>query len=420
MAGRGTFIVLGLIAFLITSTGFSDEKAPAAEARIAPLMKLLRTTDQPRVAMAAYARANAIDRDNTDLHVLYMRRMVKFGLPQIARYPARRLVAMDKANAMAWGLIGYVAGRQGRYGEALAASIRSAHLDEDDPSVLNNLGQLVAWYDRTDNPPRIEDADRRLLARRKERWSRRGAYAAAQTRIGKAFEKRTSLRQDLAKKIDAAEKVAAKTYREAIAADEGLRRLDVEIANHRDRIDLLLRDYYYATLYVGFQNRLVLTSDYGPYIYYPRYYYLYRDELDRRIRRARRERDKLKIRRDALAAMGAAVAADYRRKRRTLADLLRRTESSSELIERGFRWDPPAIDGQVIPERKAVPVGREVRLPDDPQGDAEQKLSLAMAYRSNGMNRKANEILRSILKDYGNTPSAGRARAILGLKPAGK
>ena len=152
------------------STTADATRAAADRARrLAEFVQAVRDADHPRQAITAYARGCAVDASRPEIHEAQMRRMLRFGLPKIALFPARSLVAIQPDNGLAWGVLGYVHGQRGELAEAFAASIRAAEHARDNPSILHNAGQLVAWYDHELELPKLPDRAKRSLSRIRDR-----------------------------------------------------------------------------------------------------------------------------------------------------------------------------------------------------------------------------------------------------------
>ena len=115
--------------------------------KLAAFIRAIRRAEDPREALSAYAKGCSISRLNAELHTAHVRRMLQFGRPETAYYPAQAAVRLEPENGMAWGVLGYVHGKRHRLEEALAAAVRAAKYAPDDNSILHNAGQLVAWCD---------------------------------------------------------------------------------------------------------------------------------------------------------------------------------------------------------------------------------------------------------------------------------
>ncbi len=121
---RGLLMAVLTLGVLPASTLRADKPAtrpttsPADKRarKLAKLIGVVTNAKEPSSAAAAYARANAIDSCNVKLHETYMFRMLKFGLPKIAVYPARVLVTLKRDHAPAWSVIGYMHGRRRQTG----------------------------------------------------------------------------------------------------------------------------------------------------------------------------------------------------------------------------------------------------------------------------------------------------------------
>ncbi len=393
--------------------GQATRSSPATKPadRLEAYIRAVRQADNPRSAMSAYARGCAIDRNKAELHNAYMRRMLKFGLPKIAYYPARVLVRLDRSNGLAWGVVGYMQGKRGEFAEAFSATIRSLENRRDDPSVLHNAGQLAAWYDNEPDLPRVHDRVRRSLAQMKKELLAGKPYSSAYKAIEAAYAQRAEMVERLDKQVAAAEAEVLAARRMAMEIDSQLRELADEIDRRKRMIDELWRElrtgagYYYRD------------AD-GRLIYYRRYRRAYRDDLYDRIHQAEREVERLKAERRGVRNRGKTVLVELKGKEVILARLRQQMRKAKIRTGRTFRWDPPAVDGVVTPEVEHFPVSTRPAAPADPETQAGQRLKLAELYLRHEMNEKAGVILQGILEDYGSTKAAAQAKAFLAkLKP---
>jgi len=385
--------------------------------RLGPFLKVVRESRDARTVMSTYTRALAFARDNVELHRVYLRQMLRFGLPQIALTPARELVRLGSADARAWGVIGYMHGRGGEPADALIATLKAAELGADDPSVLNNAGQLVAWHDFEPDPPRLPDATRRTLAKLRPALAEKAAYQQAYRRLQAAYARQAVASRELGRKVNNAEAEALAVQRLARDVDSRLRELNEEIDYHERLIEDLYRELRYGYGYYYYYR-----DPDGRYIYVPRYdRYYRRQEIRDRIREAEREIEKVRIELRRVRRDGRAVLAELARKEGALKDLRVRLREATGRTEREFRWDPPAVGGVVTAEKDRIPptVGKpKLKVPVDPETEARQNVELAKLYLRHGMSEKAIALLESVAKAYAETQAGRQARVLLSaLRP---
>ena len=379
--------------------------------RLKAFIRAVAEADNPRAAMSAYARGCAIDRNKAELHDAYMKRMLKFGLPKIAYYPARVLVRLDPNNSLAWGVVGYMHGKRGELVEAFSATIRSLEKRRDDPSVLHNAGQLAAWYDNEPDLPKVSDRTRRSLAQMKKELLASKPYSSAYKTIKSAYTQRAGLVERLDKQVATAEAEVLAARRMAMEIDSQLRELANEIDRRKRMIDELWRElrtgagYYYRD------------AD-GRLVYYRRYRRAYRDDIYERIHQAEREVERLRSERRGVRSRGRAILVDLKGREVILSRFQQQIHTAKTRTEREFRWDPPAVDGVVTPEVEHFPVATRPSAPADPESQAGQRLKLAKLYLRHEMNEKAVVILQGILEDYPSAKAAKEAKVLLAkLKP---
>ncbi|KKL69948.1 hypothetical protein LCGC14_2109820, partial [marine sediment metagenome] len=77
------------------------------------------------------------------------------------------------------------------------------------------------------------------------------------------------------------------------------------------------------------------------------------------------------------------------------------------------RRPTPEPPGPGIPPTPAA----QTRPTIDPAAAAQRRFRLAQAYLNAGLAKKARDVLREILRDYPDTPAAGKAREALNPKP---
>ena len=406
-------LALGARSLADDQTEAAEDRAAANAKRLAALIDTLKTADNPSAAMAAYARGCGIDRTNVELQNAYMRKMLTFGLPKISYYAARVLVGLQPDNGTAWGVVGYMHGRRGELGKALAASIRAAEKAPEDPSIAHNAGQLLGWYENELTPPRLPDSARRILEQILDDLFRQESFVKAHQQMKAAYVRQAALAAEIEKRLAAAAADADRVHDEALDIDLQLRTINDEIDYHNSVIESLYRElnYYYAYP--------VYTSDGIQYVYVPNYRYGQRAEILERIRAEERAIYALELGARKLRRRGQTVLAELRRKQRALETLRKQVRGALTQVERAFRWDPPAVDGVVTAELERFPLRPRVAAgPEDRQAIAEHRLELAKLYLSNGMTDKAVAILNELVEKYGSTPQAEEAKIVLAtLKP---
>lgn len=452
--------------------------AAAAEGQpdeeVARLTEAIRHATTLADAAKAYARGVAIDSRNVACHRAYMRRLIQLGQPYIARYPAAALRRLAPRDAVAWAVETYVQAKRGAYAEALAAAVMAAQYDPDDPAILNNCGQLVAWYDNALGVPDVPDHVKRAIDHNRQAWSRRGAYSEAYRRFRGGLGKADDEARQFAEQIRQAEADIAAKKRQVGDINGQLRDIQQDIRDSEREIDFLRRDLYggrpvyyaprtgsgrqYIATYPsgglvasdggatviyesagsggsrlstslnlgGYSYRHVTSGAYGVG-YQPGYYWYGRyGSGGIRIPAGTRRTRKLVDREEDIIDDLTDRHQDLVRTRdlvekqlaeRELALLaLQKQQGKAGGAERHFRWDLPAV-GAAAP----APARREAPSPDpqprDPEAQAERLLKLARLYLHNGMTEKAIPMLKSILKDHRSTAAALEARRELAQIP---
>ncbi len=402
------------------------EKALAEHAaRLEPFVTAIREAQTLRTAARAYSRGNAVDSQYIPLHQAYMERMLTMGFPKIAGHPARMLVRIDPDNGMAWGVLGYLHGRENELAEAMSASVRAAKHKPGDPSIMNNLGQLLAWYRQVLALPDLPDRDKRAIDQLEDQWTDSAMFARAYNRIHVAFEEQKKLDSAAAEKLAEAEAAVLALHRHAITIDARLTQVRQNIIAHKRLLALYRREYRRSSnaTVVIIDDDDEEDDDDAPLWYY-RYYHgprlstLRRAELQALLIEEQNLIDDLQEQEAELYGQSVAAKAALSDKREQLAEVRDRSEVIRDRLLKQFRWDPPAVDGVVTDERE-VPLPRRVaqpvpQVPVDAETQAAQKLSLAKAYLASDLPDKGHDILRAVVKNWPQTSAAQEARKLLG------
>lgn len=386
------------------------ETPEAQRARVlAKLTQAVAEAKDPSSAAAAYARANVVDPSNVKLHEIYMVKMLKFGMLKVAIYPARALVGLDGKHILAWSVIGYVHGKKGELVQAFEATMLAVEHMQDNPSVTNNAGQLVAWFDRDPDAPQVSAAARRVLEQVRGKLAANKEYAQAYQRVAEAYKERASLRAEFESKLPAAEATVRTLRQQVTEVDSEYRAIADDIDSRNRLIDSMRRELGYYYWYNHYPN--------GEYNHYRQ---LRRTELRDRIRDEERTVDQLRQQAYRIRSAAETIRAELIAREKSLAAFRDDRDKAMGRVYRQFRWDPPAVDGVVTPEVEyfvyRAPIGTKVA--EDPEALAAQRLKIAKLYTDHKLPEKALEILTEIVTTYGSTKSAEQARSMLdAMKP---
>jgi hypothetical protein len=386
--------------------------------RMAPFLQAIRQAPTVGVATKAYARGSNIERRFPALHEAYMERLLQLGRPDVAYVPAEMLVRLDPQNGTAWGVLGYVHGKRKEFAEAMSYSVRAAKLNPDDPSILNNAGQMLAWYRNVLEMPDLPDRDKRAIAQREEQWSDSQAFGRAYQRIHQAFQEQRKLDDVFARKLAGAEAAVLALHRHAMDIDAEIADIESEIDQLRQLVTAYRYELYRPTVYGG-----VLLGDDDVLVSVPIYSGggLYRRaQLWSLIQQTEQSISELQVRKNALYREGRKVLADMQAKRGTLEGVRSRNQAANERLLNYFRWDPPAVNGVVTDEvdhRRLAPAGAEADMPVDAETQAAGKVSLARMYLSSNRPQRAKTILDHVVRTWPTTNAAREARSLLDALP---
>ena len=373
------------------ATAPADAEATTRPGDMPACLEAIRSARDSRTAGAAYARGCTLDRGNLALHEAYMRRMLQLARPKVAYFPARTLLARDSRNGLAWGVVGYVHARRNNLAKALAASIMAASKLPDNPSVVGNLAQLLAWHEDQEEPPLLSDAAKRTLSTIRDDLEKTEPFAKAYRKVKDAYAARDKLRDQHQAGISGA----------MVEAEELLasgRHIDRQVADMQDHIDTFRADI--ATLR---ERALYLEDnpDEDPTWQQRRMLYQQINDQQRRV-------DKLESELRALRRKGEVILGKLKRKLKEVKQLQRAMDRALGKVKIEFRWDPPAVGGVVTPETV-----RPLTPTTAPGRQAAERLAVAKLYVQNRLPEKARRILNEIIDKYPGTPAAAEARAML-------
>ncbi len=133
----------------------------------------------PSTAVAAYAAAKSVLPDSSKIDQAYLRRMVDFGLPQMADAQARMLVQHDPKDGLAWGVIAFSLATRGQTADALKDIATAARYLPDDPFIQRTAGQLLAWYDTVADKSTLPDVIKNSVQGVRSEMAAQRAYVDA-------------------------------------------------------------------------------------------------------------------------------------------------------------------------------------------------------------------------------------------------
>ncbi len=274
---------------------------------------------------------------------------------------------------------------------------------QDNPAVLNNAGQLAAWYDN--EVPKVSDAARRWLEQMRPKLAKKTEYAQAYARVARACKQRVALQAEYDKKLPPAEASAMALKRQLAQVNSQYRSVANEIDSRNRLINSLERELRYYHWY----HR----SEYGDYYYY--YRRRRREELRDRIRNEEQAVDQLRRQAYRIRAEAELLSAELGVREKALAALRAERDEALGRVYRRFRWDPPAVDGVITPEVEHFVHARPKRatVSEDPEVLADKRLKVARMYIRHQLPEKALEILTELITRYGSTKAARHARVLL-------
>ena len=145
--------------------------------RLEMQIEAVRRAPNPSVAITAYGKALAVAPDSAELHSVYVRRMVDFGLPEFAIEQAELLADLEPDNGLAWAVIAFDHAQKGEMVDAVYAIERALQDLEDDPFVLSTAGQIIAWYDNQPADAAVPDDVRITIANVRQEFGQYEAFA---------------------------------------------------------------------------------------------------------------------------------------------------------------------------------------------------------------------------------------------------
>src|SRR5262245_54066539 len=156
-------------------SGGAAPKAPAAAPKSTGADAIAKAPD-PSSAVAAYAEAVAASPNDPAIDVAYVRKMVDFGLPEMAEKQAKAVTERDASNGVAWAVRGFMDAKRGDVSGALKRVGTAARLAPGDPFVMRTAGQLVAWYDTRADKKGLGEEIGKLVEEMRKNLAGRSVY----------------------------------------------------------------------------------------------------------------------------------------------------------------------------------------------------------------------------------------------------
>lgn len=167
---------------LAVATGMAWPQAAATTQPVAGIDKHIQAINEaqdPMSLAAAYARGQAIDGQNVQLNVAFMRQALKLGYTELSYLPAVTLTHQGSQDGLAWGVLSQMQAKSGQYVPAFEAIVRAVGLAEGDPFVYNRAAELLAWHDYVNGPPGLPSDLARQLEGVREQLAKNPAYVVA-------------------------------------------------------------------------------------------------------------------------------------------------------------------------------------------------------------------------------------------------
>jgi hypothetical protein len=324
--------VLGLSAAAHASSpgAASAPAAAATPAELAPILRAIREANTVNDAVAAFNSAGDAGRRNIELNTAQLRRLLQLGHPETAGLPAATLIALDANSGMAFGVVGFNSGRQNRLSEALVSSIKAAYLAKDDPSILNNLGQMVAWCDGA-KTFKLPAEDQTLLDKVKAESASKAPYATAYKTIKDAYDKQAADTAANLQAVTAADKDVKDAEKKGADAQQTEKAVEDEAAAHHKRSDDLQKQLSKAGLTAAERNRLQT------------------DQKREQVAEADVNSKKLPPAKKAVQDAVNVVT-----QKRQALDTAKKKTSDTVPLAKLLHWLPPAVDGVVTPPFDSV------------------------------------------------------------------
>ncbi len=386
------------------ATATIGQATDAAPPTIVEFIVAIRDAKDVATAATSYSKARTLDKNDTEIYEEYMKKMLTFGYPKIALYPAMELRRLQAKNGTAWGVLGYSDAKRGRYLPAFLSTMRGMQLLPDDPAIQNNAGILLAWYETRSLKPKLAPDFATMLSENSQEWFEKVKFAENHRKCTPEFSARVERIEKLKEEIRPAEKAARSAASDSSRASATYRKYSRAIANLEDDLRDLRRDYDKASRY----NR---TDSYL--------------ERSRRYRLASDIRSRMSSKQSRISSL-KSEGYSVRRKAKASAEILSEAKKvlakaqtalkAEESTKPSLTWLPPAVDGVITPENPNPPnfaAHREATSRPSALSLAEVRLKMAKLLLKNEATDKAVVILTEIVKKYPDTKAAKEAGELI-------
>jgi len=409
------FGLLVMVLILFAQVPVIGEEDKPEEDHDAKAQKFIDEMNEAECAIdisRAFAKGRTAAPKSVELYKTAVECQLKMGHPTRATAAASALTRLDPDNGMAWGVLAYGYAKRNRFSEAFAMAIMAASKVDDDSGTMNNIGQLLAWYDHQDPKRKLKKDVQKALDENRALWEGDADFDSGFASIEGLFLEHTTEKEETEAEFE-----EAKDAFELI--DEEIRELNEKYRRYDDEFrDLESRNRSERAAF----DRLLRSRNPD------------RSKISRQERDIRSNEDKLKqLERDIekVRTEFKKIEKDYKPKREAYEKAEKKKETfdkKSKMFRPKFAWLPPAVDGEVVeePQDKGVKANTPGSGDDDPAtedpGDedkgeneikAEKRLKFARLFVANNKTEKAIEICEEIVRLYPKTPSASEAKILL-------
>ena len=398
------------------TTAPAEVEAPAS---MADLIQIIKTDQDPSVVLRSYTKACALNRMDPQLNSVYMRRMLLLGRPRAAYMSARILAKQDADAGLAWAVIGYMMGRSNKYLDAMTATARALEFNSDDSSIMNNAGQVSAWFDNAPAPPRLGDREKRIMDKLKGKFSKSKAYTDAYDRVNKVYTDCKTSRAGFQDKLAASEGQYNKARTEELTLRAAIKRINSQIIQQNGKIKELEKELNRN------ENRLRARDADGRYLYNHRAILAENTRLQNNLRAAEAKKAALQKEGAPMVPKIRIAAITGSKLRKDIGIYRTNLKSIKPAILRQLRWDPPAVDGVFTAEARGLPTKPKPRpttrsattktkvSPSASEAAAGKKLKMAKLYVSNNKTKIARRLILEIFQEYPETKAAAEAKTLM-------
>ncbi len=362
--------------------------------------------DAKDVASAAksYGKARTLDKDDVELYEEYMKKMLTFGHPKIAVYPAMELRRLQAKNGTAWGVLGYNDAKRGNYLLAFMSTIQGMALLPADPGIQNNTGILMAWYETRPLKPKLSVTLKALLEEHSQQWLEKAKYAKVHRKSTTELSARVERIGKLKAKVTPAQKAAKAAASESSQATGRYRQYSAAIANLQDDVRALNQAYSRASRYRSTDTYTSRSRNYS-----------LMSQIRSKISAKTSQIYSLKRSGYSLRSYAVKKAAVAKETKQTLHKA-QSALKAEERIKLSLTWMPPAVDGVITPEGEKPP--KFTSTGGDPTSKpsasaADVQLKMAKLLLQNNRTQKAKAILELIIKKYPDSKAAKEAAELL-------